>query len=75
MCDYSLCGIPNRLAAEGEDLFVRSSGGEALPSLAVDEVDDRGHVRRQPPVLEASAELVARRRPDAYLLIGLAFTS
>lgn len=36
MCDYSLCGIPNRLAAEGEDLFVRrfSTGSMGLASVA-----------------------------------------
>lgn len=26
MCDYSLCGIPNRLAAEGEELIVHRFG-------------------------------------------------
>jgi hypothetical protein len=32
MCDYSLCGIPNRLAAEGEELVVHkfSTGSMGL---------------------------------------------
>jgi hypothetical protein len=36
MCDYSLCGIPNRLAVEGEDLLVHrfSTGSMGLASLA-----------------------------------------
>ena len=36
MCDYSLCGIPNRLAAEGEDLVVHrfSTGSMGLASMA-----------------------------------------
>ena len=36
MCDYSLCGIPNRLAVEGEDLVVHrfSTGSMGLTSLA-----------------------------------------
>ena len=35
MCDYSLCGIPNRLAVEGEELVVRrfSTGSMGLASL------------------------------------------
>jgi hypothetical protein len=36
MCDYSLCGIPNRLAAEGEELVVHkfSTGSMGLASPA-----------------------------------------
>jgi hypothetical protein len=36
MCDYSLCGIPNRLAAEGEELVVHrfSTGSMGLASRA-----------------------------------------
>jgi hypothetical protein len=36
MCDYSLCGIPNRLAVEGEDLVVYrfSTGSIGLASPA-----------------------------------------
>jgi hypothetical protein len=36
MCDYSLCGIPNRLAAEGEQLVVHkfSTGSMGLASPA-----------------------------------------
>src|SRR5260370_28293105 len=36
MCDYSLCGIPNRLAVESEDLVVHrfSTGSMGLASLA-----------------------------------------
>ena len=36
MCDYSLCGIPNRLAVEGEDLLVHrfSTGSMGLASVA-----------------------------------------
>jgi hypothetical protein len=36
MCDYSLCGIPNRLAVEGEELVVHrfSTGSMGLASLA-----------------------------------------
>src|SRR6516225_10900275 len=36
MCDYSLCGIPNRLAIEGEELVVHrfSTGSMGLASLA-----------------------------------------
>jgi hypothetical protein len=36
MCDYSLCGIPNRLAAEGEELVVYrfSTGSIGMASLA-----------------------------------------
>jgi hypothetical protein len=36
MCDYSLCGIPNRLAVEGEDLVVHrfSTGSMGLASPA-----------------------------------------
>lgn len=36
MCDYSLCGIPNRLAAEGEELVVHkfSTGSLGLASPA-----------------------------------------
>jgi hypothetical protein len=35
MCDYSLCGIPNRLAVEGEELVVHrfSTGSMGLASL------------------------------------------
>src|SRR5512132_2125495 len=40
MCDYSLCGIPNRLAVEGEELVVYrfstgSMGMASLPDLRV----------------------------------------
>ena len=36
MCDYSLCGIPNRLAIEGEELVVHrfSTGSMGLASVA-----------------------------------------
>ena len=36
MCDYSLCGIPNRLATEGEELLVHrfSTGSMGLASPA-----------------------------------------
>jgi hypothetical protein len=36
MCDYSLCGIPNRLAAEGEELVVHkfTTGSMGLASPA-----------------------------------------
>jgi hypothetical protein len=36
MCDYSLCGIPNRLAVEGEELIVHkfSTGSMGLASAA-----------------------------------------
>ena len=36
MCDYSLCGIPNRLAEEGEELVVHrfSTGSMGLASVA-----------------------------------------
>jgi hypothetical protein len=36
MCDYSLCGIPNRLAIDGEQLVVHrfSTGAMGLASLA-----------------------------------------
>jgi hypothetical protein len=36
MCDYSLCGIPNRLAVDGEELVVYrfSTGSMGLASLA-----------------------------------------
>ena len=36
MCDYSLCGIPNRLAVEGEQLVVQrfSTGSMGLASVA-----------------------------------------
>ena len=36
MCDYSLCGIPNRLAVEGEELVVHrfSTGSMGMASLA-----------------------------------------
>ena len=36
MCDYSLHGIPNRLAVEGEELVVRRfpTGSKGLASLA-----------------------------------------
>jgi hypothetical protein len=36
MCDYSLCGIPNRLATEGEELVVHkfSTGSMGLASAA-----------------------------------------
>ncbi len=36
MCDYSLCGIPNRLAAEGEELVVHKfpTGSMGLASPA-----------------------------------------
>ena len=36
MCDYSLCGIPNRLAAEGEELIVHkfTTGSMGLASPA-----------------------------------------
>ena len=36
MCDYSLCGIPNRLAVEGEELVVHrfSTGSMGLAALA-----------------------------------------
>lgn len=35
MCDYSLCGIPNRLAVEGEELVIHrfSTGSMGLASL------------------------------------------
>lgn len=36
MCDYSLCGIPNRLAVEGEELVVHrfATGSMGLASVA-----------------------------------------
>jgi|SRR5258708_26579666 hypothetical protein len=36
MCDYSLCGIPNRLAVEGEELVVHrfTTGSMGLASVA-----------------------------------------
>ena len=43
MCDYSLCGIPNRLAVEGEELVVHrfSTGSIGLASLADMQVSER----------------------------------
>jgi hypothetical protein len=43
MCDYSLCGIPNRLAVEGEELVVHrfSTGSIGLASLTDLEVYKR----------------------------------
>jgi hypothetical protein len=43
MCDYSLCGIPNRLAVEGEELVVHrfSTGSMGLASLTELQVFER----------------------------------
>jgi len=50
MCDYSLCGIPNRLAVEGEELMVHkfSTGSMGLASV----VDIRASEPVQKPVPE-----------------------
>ena len=49
MCDYSLCGIPNRLASEGEELVVHrfSTGSMGLASPA--DLQHREPVRRSNP--------------------------
>jgi hypothetical protein len=49
MCDYSLCGIPNRLAAEGEELVVHkfSTGSMGLASPA--DLPSRDPIREAVP--------------------------
>jgi len=49
MCDYSLCGIPNRLAVEGEDLVVHrfSTGSMGLASRA--DLEVREQLKRAAP--------------------------
>lgn len=43
MCDYSLCGIPNRLAVEGEELVIHrfTTGSMGLASLTDLQVSER----------------------------------
>ena len=49
MCDYSLCGIPNRLAVEGEELAVHrfSTGSMGLASVA--DLEMHKHLRETAP--------------------------
>ena len=49
MCDYSLCGIPNRLATEGDELVLHRFRTGSMGMASVTDIEKEKRARALPP--------------------------